>query len=150
MQSFLRSTQTQKGLLYLHFADYPKRRQQASGILTKKQHDTHKMPIGLPLCFSSSLSHNTKPRLCNPRFNQFVPKPLPHSHNNFDTIQRPREILELAHQVLKALANCANMLANILTNIVGLYVGQHVGAVSYRNQHVGEEKRCRKMLANIY
>ena len=110
MQSFLRSTQTQKGLLYLHFADYPKRRQQASGILTKKQHDTHKMPIGLPLCFSSSLSHNTKPRLCNPRFNQFVPKPLPHSHNNFDTIQRPREILELAHQVLKALANCANML----------------------------------------
>ena len=34
-----------------------------------------------------------------------VQTPLSYSHNNFDTIQRPREILELA--------NRANMLANI-------------------------------------
>ena len=49
----------------------------------------------------------------------------------------------------KALSNRANMLANIWTNIVGQYFCQHVGAVCYRHQYVGEEKKCRKMLANI-
>ena len=52
--------------------------------------------------------------------------------------------------VLKALANRINMLTNIWTNIIGQYVGQHVGAVCYRHQDVGEEKKRRKMLANIY
>ena len=53
--------------------------------------------------------------------------------------------------MLKALTNHANMLANIWTIIVGQYVGQHVGAVYYSHQHdVGEEKKRRKILANIY
>ena len=50
---------------------------------------------------------------------------------------------------VKVLANPVNMLANIWTNIVGQYVGQYVGAVCYRHQHVGEEKKRQKMLANI-
>ena len=52
--------------------------------------------------------------------------------------------------MLKALTNHANMLANIWTIIVRQYVGQHVGAVYYSYQHVGEEKKSRKILANIY
>ena len=53
-------------------------------------------------------------------------------------------------QIVKALANHANMLANIWTNITGQYVGQHFGAVCYRHQHVEKEKKRRKILANIY
>ena len=56
----------------------------------------------------------------------------------------------LRHERVKALANRPNLLANNWTNIVGKYVGQYIGPVCYRHQHVGEEKKGRKMLANIY
>ena len=58
--------------------------------------------------------------------------------------------LRLSNLKIKALANHANMLANIWANIVGQYVSQHVDAVCYRHEHVGEEKKRQKMLANIY